>query len=134
MRTGLAAIRTSPAPPSIGWLTRHVIWWWSGTLSAIRGDTPQDAGSVCWPGSADEAVAVVRWLADEWSRVLDALDDASLVRPVAYPWSEPRPLSYAVCWVNLELMKNAAEIGEVANMFDHRALLTAPPSNAADIG
>jgi hypothetical protein len=40
----------SPAPPSIGWLTRYVIWWWSGTLSAIRGDTPQDAGSVWLAG------------------------------------------------------------------------------------
>lgn len=111
----------SPAPPTIAWLSWHVIWWWSGTLAAVAGDTPQEARSVAWPGDAHGAQSGIRSLSQSWSRLLDSAEETELSRPVSFPRPEPRPLIYALFWVNLELTKNAAEIGEVMNMFVHRA-------------
>jgi hypothetical protein len=56
-------------------------------------------------------------LASEWIDILSRLDDGDLDRPLAYPWPEPRPLSYALAWVNSELMKNVAEIGCVRHLY-----------------
>jgi hypothetical protein len=106
-----------PAPPSIGWLTWHVIWWWSDALRVVRGGEPAQRGDVSWPGSADSAVAEIRRIAQEWREVIEQISAAAAEAPAAFPWPEPRPLIYTISWVNLELMKNVAEIGEVANMF-----------------
>jgi hypothetical protein len=49
-----------PAPTvTIGWLTWHLTWWWSGVLAALRDETPTARHETFWPGSAD---AVVRRL------------------------------------------------------------------------
>ncbi len=45
------------------------------------------------------------------------MTDDDLERPVAYPWPDPRPLRMMVAWVNSELMKNTAEIGDVVRLF-----------------
>jgi hypothetical protein len=101
-----------PAPPSVGWLTWHVIWWWSQTLAAVRGESLADRESVPWPGTAARTVTRLHDLAGQWT---DELATADLDRAVAYPWPEERPLIYTLAWVNSELMKNVAEIGEVLN-------------------
>jgi hypothetical protein len=48
------------------------------------------------------------------------LSAADLKRPISFPLSELRPLIFTVFWVDLELMKNVAEIGELAKLYDHR--------------
>jgi hypothetical protein len=108
-----------PAPPSIGWLTWHLIWWWSDALEVVRGGRPADRGDVSWPGSADSTVVEIRRIAHAWSEQLEAIPAAGMDVATAFPWPEPRPLIYTIAWANMELMKNVAEIGEVANMFTH---------------
>ncbi|WP_422741292.1 hypothetical protein ACN27B_20490 [Micromonospora sp. WMMD754] len=46
---------------------------------------------------------------------LDGLTEVDLARPSAYPWPGDAGLTVAhlVAWVNVELMKNAAEIGQL---------------------
>jgi hypothetical protein len=61
-------------PPSIAWLTWHVIFWWSMVLDHSFGDATLSRDDVRWP------------YAD-------------------------RPFGDVVAWVNVELTKNAAEIG-----------------------
>lgn len=109
-----------PPPPSIGWLTWHVLWWWSDALSVVRGGAPAKRADVTWPGSAAATVAELRRLAREWRDAIAELSPADAERPVAFPWPDERPLIYTIAWVNSELMKNVAEIGEVANMFTNR--------------
>lgn len=107
-----------PAPPvTIGWLTWHLIWWWSALLAAIRNEPTIPRDEVLWPGSASAAVGRLRRLAAEWTELLSAFDEGDLERPLAYPWPEPRPLSLAIAWANSELMKNVAEIGAVRHIF-----------------
>lgn len=98
-------------PPSVGWLTWHLIWWWTEVSAVVAGERAAGREGVDWPGSAAAAVARIRALAHAWTRLLDS--DPDLDAPVAYPWPDPRPARYTLAWVNAELMKNVAEIGAV---------------------
>ncbi len=110
-----------PAPPvTIGWLTWHVIWWWSGLLAALRDEPRVAREDVVWPGSAAATVARIEQLAGSWTGILSGLREAGLEKPFAYPWPEPRPLRLALAWCNTELMKNVAEIGTVRHLFEVR--------------
>ena len=64
-------------------------------------------------------MAEIRRIADAWSTAIEQIPAAATEVPTSFPWPEPRPLIYTVAWANMELMKNVAEIGEVANMFTH---------------
>lgn len=108
-----------PAPPvTIGWLTWHLTWWWSGLQAAVRNETPAAHDKVAWPGSADAVVQRLETLSAEWADVLNGLEDNDLERPFTYPWHEPRPLRLALAWANSELMKNVAEIGCIRHLFE----------------
>lgn len=108
-----------PAPTvTIGWLTGHIVWWWSGLLAAIHDETPAAHDEVYWPGSAAAVRHRLETLATAWSEQLSELDDCDLDRPFAYPWQEPRPLRLALAWANSELMKNVAEIGYARHLFE----------------
>jgi hypothetical protein len=107
-------------PPSIAWLTWHMLWWWSGALSTVSGGDPGRRDEVYWPGTTRETVTQLRDLASRWEAVTWDLDQDSLARPTAFPWPDARPLIYTIAWVPLELMKNIAEIGEIVNMYTNR--------------
>lgn len=107
-----------PRPPSVGWLTWHILWWWSDALAVVRGDRPGLRTDVFWPGTAQGVVTELRRLASEWDAATRNLDRETLDRPVAFPWSEERPLIYTIAWAPFELMKNVAEIGMIVNMRD----------------
>ncbi|MFI5508459.1 DinB family protein [Mycobacterium sp. NPDC051804] len=88
-----------PIPvPTIGWLTWHVLWWWSTTIDRVSGAPPRDRDDVAWPGDGAVAVAAIRELAVRWRALLPELD-VEHVR--------------TALWLNAELMKNIAEIGQL---------------------
>jgi hypothetical protein len=99
-------------PPSIAWLTWHVGFWWSMVLNHSFGDGTRSHEDVLWPGSAD---AVREWLGRlqaEWRVVLDLITDDDLRSTQRTRWPfQDRPFGDVVAWVNVELTKNAAEIG-----------------------
>lgn len=66
-----------------------------------------------WPGP-DGAVAWLTGIRDEWLTVLDALTEEHLDEPSGFPWPPDADLTVGnqVAWVNAELMKNLAEIGQ----------------------
>jgi hypothetical protein len=88
--------------------------------TVLDGGTAAEPAAQGWPGTAGATVAVLRDLADLWADRLESLRPEDLDTPVRYPWTESRPLAYLLAWVNLELMKSIAEIGEVANVYLHR--------------
>lgn len=117
-RPDWAVPEPDPAPPvTIGWLTWHLIWWWSGLLAAMRDETPAGHDEVAWPGSAPAAVRQLETLATAWGEVIAGLAEGDLERPFAYPWRERRPLRIALAWANSELMKNVAEIGCLRHLY-----------------
>lgn len=118
-RPDFSETEPDPAPPvTIGWLTWHLAWWWSGARSAVEGRTPPARETVFWEGDAARAVARLESLSLVWGAMLSDLNDAALARPTAFPWTEPRPLATTLAWVNSELMKNVAEIGVVRHLYE----------------
>ncbi len=108
---------TEPDPipvPTIAWITWHVGWWWTVTIDHLRGRTPSSREDVAWPGAA-RTVEWLRGLHTEWTTVLDGLTAADLAAPAPFPWPPDSALTVAhtVAWVNAELMKNVAEIGQL---------------------
>ena len=107
-----------PAPPtSIAWLQWHVIWWWSTVIDRSFGDGSLEREQVTWPG-ASEAMAAIDALRVRWLGHLEALADADLADNTLsrWPYSDGRPFGLIAGWVNVELMKNVAEMCQLRRM------------------
>lgn len=109
-------------PPSIAWLTWHIGFWWSMVLNHSFGDGTLSREDVTWPGSAD---AVREWLyrlQAEWREALEHVTDKDLrsIERTRWPFQN-RPFGDVVAWVNVELAKNAAEIGYARFLYAVRA-------------
>ncbi|MCW5714319.1 MAG: DinB family protein [Bauldia sp.] len=99
-------------PPSIGWLTWHMVFWWSMVLDHSFGDGRLQREAVAWPGSAEAARDAIGVLQGRWRAAIDALTDADLGTDERTRWPfAGRPFAEIVAWANIELTKNAAEIG-----------------------
>ncbi|WP_204250961.1 DinB family protein, partial [Saezia sanguinis] len=70
---------------------------------------------VYWPGDTAAALAWINDLREQWLGVLDGSDDTELERATSYPWPADAGLTRAhlAAWVNVELLKNATEIGQL---------------------
>ena len=64
---------------------------------------------------ARPTVEWLRGLRTDWLAVLDELTDAELDATAPFPWqNDPEhTVAHMVGWVNAELMKNVAEIGQL---------------------
>jgi hypothetical protein len=109
-------------PPSIAWTTWHIGFWWSMVLNHSFGDGACSRDEIMWPG---EAAAVLEWLNElqqEWQATLHSLTDADLRSAERTRWPfRDRPFGDVVAWVNIELTKNAAEIGYARFLYAVRA-------------
>ncbi len=109
-------------PPSIAWLTWHLGFWWSMVLDHSFGDGALSREHVLWPGDADEVRAWLGRLCGEWRAVLERVtaDDLRSTLRTRWPFQD-RPFGDVVAWVNVELTKNAAEIGYARFLYAVRA-------------
>jgi hypothetical protein len=99
-------------PASIAWLTWHMGFWWSMVHDHSFGPGALKREDVLWPGTAEEVQAWLGRLHEQWRSAVMGLDDAELCSPARSRWPiEGKPFADIVAWVNLELMKNAAELG-----------------------
>jgi hypothetical protein len=77
---------------------------------------------VLWPGDADAVRAQLAGFHDEWRKTLDQLATADLQSAARSSWPYTnRPFGDIVAWLNLELAKNAAEIGVVRFLYAVKA-------------
>ncbi|MDP9848759.1 DinB family protein [Streptosporangium lutulentum] len=105
-----------PIPvPTIGWVTWHIGWWWSVTIDHAQGRTPREREEIRWPGDGKATVEWLRGLRVEWLEVLERLTEADLDATAPFPWQDSPELTVAhmIGWVNAELMKNTAELGQL---------------------
>lgn len=103
-----------PPVPTIAWLTWHVGWCWSVTIDHAYGRAPRDRSEIAWPGDGSAAVAWLRGLCGDWRAVLEQLTDAELDVRAPFPWQDcEHTVAHMLGWVNAELMKSGAEIGQL---------------------
>ena len=97
------------------WLTWHLQAWLTRALAEARQVPVPALGEVRWPGTVDAVRAELNRLVSEWNEFLVEAASADLDQPTLFPWPDPRPLHRLIAWVNMEMMKNAAELGVVVN-------------------
>ena len=65
-----------------------------------------------WPGSADAVKNKISQLHDRWKTVLETMSDEDFISHTRTKWPfEDKPFYELAAWLNLELIKNASEIG-----------------------
>ena len=97
---------------TMAWLTWHIGWWWTGAIDHVRKSEPR---AVDWPGPG-KAVDWLRGLHREW---VETLDSADLDAESTFPWPDgSMTVAHTAAWVNAELMKNVAEIGQLRRLVD----------------
>jgi hypothetical protein len=108
-------------PSSIAWITWHMLFWWSSVLNHSFGSATLIREDVPWPGSAEAVKARLVELQGEWRKQLQLLDDAELrsTRRTRWPFQD-KPFMDVVGWLNIELTKNAAELGYVRFLYGAR--------------
>lgn len=109
-------------PPSIAWITWHMSFWWSMALDHSFGQGTLLREAVLWPGDADEIRRVISGLETEWRTAVKRLTDEDLAssRRTRWPFKN-QPFADILAWANVELTKNAAEIGYVRFLYAVRA-------------
>ena len=122
-----------PAPAvTIGWLTWHICWWWEAAFAGLRGRRVPAPTEARWPGSSSGAVEAVRGLRERWVTFLnDPVGQPDMAAAASFPWADnaDRTNEHVLWWVNAELMKNTAEIGQLIRI---RAA-SAEPAQIRDI-
>ena len=115
--------RYESGPPGIGWISWHIRMWWSMAIDHNFGSGTLQPETVEWPGSPDAVRAALGELLRDWRAQIDRLDDADLCVPdrTRWPFSD-RSLADLIAWANLELTKNAAEIGVARFLYAARAV------------
>jgi hypothetical protein len=109
-------VEPEPVPvPTIAWLTWHIGWWWSTAISHASGTTPPEREAVIWPGPGKSTLEWLRGLREEWVAALKDLAPAELGTIAPFPWRDDpqHTIGHMLAWVNAELMKNIAEIGQI---------------------
>jgi hypothetical protein len=108
-------------PPSIGWLTWHLGFWQMMVLDYSFGDGRLQRADIFWPGDADSARHWLDGLQRQWRAALADLtaDDLRRVERTRWPFRE-RPFGDLIAWANIELTKNAAEIGYARFLYGSR--------------
>ena len=102
---------------TVGWLLWHMEWWWSGAVEGTRGGRSPGPGEFAWSGSAGASRARLTGLHDKWVAILTTSD---LSLSCTAPFPTPQPLSVIAAWLNVELMKNVAELGQLMRLRANR--------------
>lgn len=107
--------------PTIAWLQWHIGMWWSLAWDRAFGAGDLDHETIRWPGSTNAASDWLEGLHVAWSASIEELSDKHLGEvPATWPLHDGT-LGDVAAWVNVELMKNAAEIGFLRFLFASRS-------------
>ncbi|MFS0724947.1 DinB family protein [Paenibacillus sp. 1P07SE] len=99
-------------PPSTAWLLWHMTFWWSMVFDYSFGQASLQREDLAAEGSAAAAVDRLLALRSRWDAAVAELPDAAWMEPGRTRWPfADRSFADLAAWLNLELMKNASELG-----------------------
>ena len=108
-------------PPNIAWLSWHIIFWWSMVFDYSFGKGTLKREDVLWPGTMNSAKKTIFQFRQDWLDKLDTLHDEEFIDLERTKWPfENKPFYELAAWLNLELMKNASEIGYCRFLYANR--------------
>lgn len=109
-------------PPSIAWLAWHMGYWWTAVIDRSFGTASLDHSNVVCPDTSDEIRSWLQSLHERWKECLAGVSDEDLRSSERTRWPfEDRPFGDVVAWVNIELTKNASELGYARFLYATRA-------------
>lgn len=105
-------------PSSIAWILWHMLYWWKIVINSSFGDGSLQKEDVAWPGNVDNAIEEIVKLHDEWVQHISSMSEEELqsTKLCKWPFTDRSFYSLAL-WLNVELMKNAAEIGSARFLY-----------------
>lgn len=99
-------------PSSISWIMWHVMYWWKSALDYNFEEGKLQREEVVWPGSVEAARDIIVKLHEQWIQKVEAMSDEELASNEHAHWPfEGESFMDIALWLNVELTKNAAEIG-----------------------
>jgi hypothetical protein len=99
-------------PASTAWLTWHIMFWWSLVLDYSFGEGKQTHEDISCYGNIKQTKEKIIHLHDKWNLKVSMLSDDEFLSSERTRWPfTDKPFHELVAWLNIELMKNAAEIG-----------------------
>ncbi len=112
-------------PSSIAWILWHMMYWWKKAMAASFGDKTAENKTadlkkedIVWPGSARRAVGELVKLHDVWVYRVSQMRAEDLRSSEYCKWPFTGKSFYSLAlWLNVELMKNAAEIGSARFLY-----------------
>ena len=108
--------------PSIAWLTWHLGFWLSMAIDHNFAKASLAREDVFWPGDAASTRVWLLELCAQWRTHIEGLSDLALCSSQRTHWPyRDRPFADLVAWANIELAKNASEIGYARLLYASRS-------------
>ncbi|MCL2137205.1 MAG: DinB family protein [Coriobacteriia bacterium] len=108
-------------PPNIAWLTWHIMFWWSMVFDHSFGNGTLKREDVLWLGTINDVREAIYQFHRDWLDKLGSLSDEEFASTERTKWPlEQKPFYELAAWLNVELMKNAAEIGYCRFLYANR--------------
>jgi hypothetical protein len=90
----------------------HIGFWWSMAINHSFEDSTLNQESVICPSTSNDARSWLLSLHDRWIELLSTVSDEDLLSSAKTRWPfQNRPFADVIAWVNIELTKNASELG-----------------------
>jgi DinB superfamily len=119
--------RPEPQPPpvtTIAWRLCHLVLWLLMRYDYTFGSHQLQIENIAWPGTAREAVAMLRSSHAQWRTALAGVSPANLdtvgFSQMPYGLDPNERFDNLVAWTNVELAHHAAEIGVLRDLYRAR--------------
>ncbi|GMA08325.1 hypothetical protein GCM10025886_14760 [Tetragenococcus halophilus subsp. flandriensis] len=106
--------------PSVAWTLWHITFWWEMVFNHSFGDGKLTKEDINVYEDVESVKENINSLIERWQEKLDSVTEEELYSK--FPFSNEVEFHKLASWLNLELMKNASEIGYVR--FEYASFLS----------
>lgn len=99
--------------PSIAWILWHITYWWEMVFNHSFGDGTLTNEAITVHSDIEVLKSTIYSLIEKWEKTLSNITEEDLYSKQysQFPFNNEVEFHKLASWLNLELMKNSAEIG-----------------------